>query len=129
VIARHAFGDPGDRAWLEGLLWPLVAARVLEFREEVEHRDPRPAAVVVEVPLLFESGMEGVYDATIAVVAHEVVRNERARARGHAAVDERAARQLTQDEKAARATHVVHNSGTVEELERALSDVLAKLRE
>jgi dephospho-CoA kinase len=129
VIARRAFADPQDRAWLESLIWPLVAARVLEFREEVERQDPRPAAAVVEVPLLFESGMEGAYDATIAVVADEAVRAGRARARGHAAVDERAARQLSQDDKAGRATYVVHNSGTVRELESALSEVLAKLQE
>jgi dephospho-CoA kinase len=129
VIARHAFADPQDRAWLEGLLWPRVAARVIQFRDEVERREPRPPAAVVEIPLLFESGMESAYDATIAVVADEAVRAARAHARGHAAVDERAARQLTQDEKAGRATYVVRNSGTVEELESALSDVLAKLQE
>nr|MBA2262091.1 dephospho-CoA kinase [Solirubrobacterales bacterium] len=73
--------------------------------------------------------MEGVYDATLAVVADEEVRAQRAAARGHHAVDERAARQLTQDEKAARATFAVRNSGTVEELEEQLSGVLAALQE
>ena len=42
-------------------------------------------------------------------------------------VDERAARQLPQDEKAHRATYAVRNDGTREELERELSDVLARL--
>ena len=45
--------------------------------------------------------MEALYDATIAVVADEDLRAERAGARGHAAVDERHARQLPQEEKAA----------------------------
>ena len=80
-------------------------------------RSPRairaPAAAVVETPLLFEAGMDGVYDATIAVVADEDVRAERAAARGHAAVDERAARQLTQDEKARARDVRRRNSGTV----------------
>ena len=58
--------------------------------------------------------MDGMYDATIAVVADEDVRAERAGARGHHGVDERAARQLPQDEKAARATYVVRNDGTVD---------------
>ena len=44
--------------------------------------------------------MERIYDATIAVVADEDVRRERAAARGHHAVDERSARQLPQEEKA-----------------------------
>ena len=73
--------------------------------------------------------MEGIYDATIAVVADEDVRRERAAARGHHAVDERAARQLSQEEKAARATYVVANSGTVEELTLALSRVLENLHQ
>ena len=82
---------------------------------------------MVEVPLLFESGLDRGYDATIAIVADEEVRRERAAARGHESVDERTARQLTQDEKAERATFAVANSGTLEELESRLSDVLAKL--
>ncbi len=56
------------------------------------------------------------------------MRRERAAARGHALVDEREARQLTQEEKAARAEHVVENDGSVEDLERALSALLEKLR-
>jgi dephospho-CoA kinase len=61
------------------------------------------------------------------VIADEDVRFERAAARGHHAVDERSARQLSQEEKAARATYVVANSGTVEQLELALAAVLEKL--
>jgi dephospho-CoA kinase len=66
---------------------------------------------------------------TVAVVAGGGVRDERARARGHHGVDERSARQLSQEEKAQRATYVVANSGSVEELELALADVLEKLRD
>jgi dephospho-CoA kinase len=123
AVARRAFAAPEERRWLEGLIWPRVGERVLAFRD-----DPAPArARIVETPLLFEAGMEALYDATIAVVADEAVRAQRAAARGHEAVDERAARQLSQDEKAARATHVVRNDGTPEELEAALSDVLATI--
>ena len=127
AVARHAFADPGERTWLEQLLWPRVGARVAAWREELQHRDQPPRAAVVETPLLFEAGMEAAYDATIAIVADEEVRAERAAARGHHAVLERTGRQLSQEEKAARATYVVANSGTVEELEVALTDVLEKL--
>lgn len=127
AVAAAAFAEPAERAWLEGLLWPLVNARMLAWRDEAAHSDPRPRALVVETPLLFEAGMEGRFDATIVIVADEQTRAARAAARGHAAVDERSARQLSQQEKAARATYVVANSGTVEELELALADVLAKL--
>ena len=52
---------------------------------------------VVEVPLLFESGMEGVFDTNVAVVTSDEVRRARAEARGHALVGEREARQLDQE--------------------------------
>jgi dephospho-CoA kinase len=82
---------------------------------------------VVEVPLLFEAGLDDLYDATIAVVSEEALRHRRAAARGHELVDERAARQLSQEEKARRATYVVRNDGGEGDLERELSAVLVKL--
>ncbi len=129
AVARAAFAQEGGRAWLEELLWPLVGARIAQWRGEVERQEPAPRAAVVEVPLLFESGMESGFDATIAVVAEEDLRNSRALARGHQALAERAARQLTQREKSERATYTVINDGTVDELERKLSAILDMLPE
>ena len=128
AIARHAFASDQERAWLEQLLWPRVGARVGEWRASQSALDPPPLALVVETPLLFEAGLERNYDATIAVIADETVRAERAGARGHAALDERTARQLPQAEKARRATFAVENSGTLRQLEQELSAVLAKLK-
>jgi dephospho-CoA kinase len=71
--------------------------------------------------------MESVFDATIAVIADEPAREARAAARGHAAVAERAARQLPQAEKADKADFVVRNDGSLDELKQTLSLVLAKL--
>jgi dephospho-CoA kinase len=97
------------------------------WRERATAATPPPAALVVEVPLLFEAGMEDAFDATIAVVADDDLRTQRTADRGHAAGEEREARQLPQDEKARRATYAVPNDGTPEELEARLSDVLANL--
>lgn len=127
AIAGRAFTDPAEREWLEQLIWPLVGARVASWIGETRARRPPPPAAVVETPLLFEAGMDAAYDATIAVIADEDVRRERAAGRGHALVAERTARQLSQHEKARRATFVVRNDGTVEQLEEELSCVLAKL--
>lgn len=127
AVAARAFAAPGERAWLEGELWPRVRVRVAAWREEVGARRPPPLAAVVETPLLFEAGMQEIYDATIAVVASEADRAERAAARGHVAPAERALRQLPQEEKARRATFTVHNVATVYELEHELSTVLDRL--
>ena len=120
AVAAKAFGDDGEREWLEQLLWPRVGERIAEFRDSV---GPVPAAVV-EVPLLFESGMEAAFDHTIAVLAEEDLRAERAGARGHEAVSERAGRQLTQDQKSQRADFTVRNDGTREELKAELAKIL-----
>jgi dephospho-CoA kinase len=128
AIARHAFKDADERGFLEGLLWPRVGRRIAEWRDLQSAIQPAPAALVIEIPLLFESGLDHGFDATIAIVADEEVRRERAAARGHESVDERTARQLTQEEKAARATFAVANSGTIADLESRLSAVLAKLK-
>lgn len=124
-IGSIVFADPEELKWLEGQIHPLVGERIGAWLASL----PEGVRVaVVEVPLLFESGMDGVFDTTVAVVATEGVRRERAKARGHALVDEREARQLAQAEKASRAAHVIQNDGSVEDLERELSVLVEKLR-
>jgi dephospho-CoA kinase len=124
-IAERVFGDDEARDWLEGVLWPRVGERVAAWRSQVG--DARVA--VVEVPLLFEAGMEAGFDRTIAVIADEDVREQRAAARGHASLAQRAGRQLTQAEKADRADFTVRNDGSLNELRESLSLVLGKLEE
>ena len=70
----------------------------------------------MEVPLLFETGMDAAFDGTLAVVAEDDARVSRAGARGTNLLEGRSDRQLTQDEKAARADYVIRNDGSLEEL-------------
>jgi dephospho-CoA kinase len=124
-IGRIVFADPKELVWLEAQIHPLVGARTAAWL----HSLPAETEVaVVEVPLLFEGGRGDAFDTTLAVVAGEELRRERAAGRGHALVDEREARQLTQEEKAARAEHVVANDGSIEDLERSLSTLIDTLR-
>jgi dephospho-CoA kinase len=127
AVAARVFADAKDRAWLEGVLWPLVGERVGEWRTAVRARYHAPRAAVVEVPLLFEAEMEGMYDATVAVIADEQVRRARSASRGHVLEDARAARQFAQEEKARRATFAIHNDGSEGELAAQLSAVLDTL--
>jgi dephospho-CoA kinase len=131
AVAERAFASDEDRAWLEGLLWPLVGERIAAWlkaaRAPRQRGASRPRAAVVEAPLLFEAGMDKLCDTTIAVIADEQLRRRRARGRAHALAEERVARQLSQEEKARRATFVVRNDGSEEDLEQALSAVLEKL--
>lgn len=124
-VGEIVFADPEQLTWLESQIHPLVQERTAAW---VMSLPAGTEVAVVEVPLLFEAGNHAAFDTTVAVVTADEVRRERAAARGHALVDEREARQLTQVEKAERAEHVVENDGSVEDLERALSGLLEKLR-
>jgi dephospho-CoA kinase len=125
AVASIVFERPEELAWLEGTIFPRVGERMAAWRAELE---PGEGVAVVEVPLLFEAGIEGAFDTTVAVVTDEPLRAERAAARGHEGVEGRAGRQLTQDEKAQRAGHVIRNDGSLSDLEAAVREVLAELR-
>jgi dephospho-CoA kinase len=125
-VGEIVFADPEQLSWLESQIHPLVGERIGAFLLSL----PAGTEVaVVEVPLLFESEMEGVFDTTVAIVTSDDVRRARAESRGHTLVGEREARQLEQSEKAERAEHVIENDGTPEQLEQALSALVEKLRE
>lgn len=125
AVAAIVFDRPEELAWLEGTLFPRVGERMAAWRAELGAQD---GVAVVEVPLLFEAGIEGAFDATVAVLSDEALRQERAAARGHEGVEGRTGRQLSQEEKAERADHVIRNDGTIEDLEAAVGKVLAELR-
>jgi dephospho-CoA kinase len=124
-VGEVVFADAGELGWLESQIHPLVGERIAAWLGSLSEA---AEVAVVEVPLLFEAGMEGAFDTTVAVVASDPVRQARAAARGHALVAEREARQLDQGVKASRAEHVIENDGSLEDLERELSALLAKLR-
>ncbi|MFN8112145.1 MAG: dephospho-CoA kinase [Solirubrobacterales bacterium] len=124
AVAAIVFERREELAWLEALLHPLVRDRVREWTEEL----PTATEVaVVEVPLLFEGDMAETFDATITVVAADQHRMERAAARGHGSLEGRDGRQLTQEEKAAKATYVVENHGSIVDLEEELERLFPAL--
>jgi dephospho-CoA kinase len=125
AVASIVFERPEELAWLEGTIFPRVGERMAAWRAELEAGE---GVAVVEVPLLFEAGIEGAFDTTVAVVTDEPLRAERAAARGHEGVEGRVGRQLSQDEKAQRADHVIRNDGSLLDLEAAVREVLAALR-
>ena len=127
AVAKVVFEQPDERQWLEGVLWPRVGARVNAWREENLAREPAPRALVVEVPLLFEAGMDGVFDHTIAVIASDEIRAQRTGDRLHEGMESRNSRQLSQQEKAHRAEYVVQNDGDLDELRGSLSSLLANI--
>jgi dephospho-CoA kinase len=124
-IGTIVFADPAELAWLESQLHPLVGVRLGAW---IASLPGEAELAVVEVPLLFETEMAGAFDTTVAVVSDDALRRERAAARGSKLVDERDARQLLQDEKAARAEHVIRNDGSLEQLQARLAELVDELK-
>jgi dephospho-CoA kinase len=92
------------------------------FEALAQSPDP-PALAVNEVPLLYETGSEGRFDAVVVVTAPREVREARAGAR----LDEREARLLPDEEKARRADFAYVNDGSLEELDGFVREVVDAL--
>jgi dephospho-CoA kinase len=123
-VAEIVFADPEQLAWLESELHPVVGQRIVEWAGRL------PAGTflaVVEVPLLFETGMEDNFDAVVAVVADNDLRSARAAGREISSLEGRSGRQLTQEQKAARATHVIRNDGSLADLDAAVAELVETL--
>ncbi|HSS74527.1 MAG TPA: dephospho-CoA kinase [Gaiellaceae bacterium] len=117
-IGEIVFADRDELDWLEALLHPRVVARRDEWLAGVDG-----PVTVAEIPLLYETGGEREVDAVVVVTAPAEVRRGRS-----AAVDQRSARLMPDEEKAARADFVYVNDGTLEQLDAFVGDVLAQLK-
>ncbi|MBM9460550.1 dephospho-CoA kinase [Nocardioides sp. zg-536] len=121
------FGDAEQRRRLEAIVHPLVFA---EYAAR-EAAAPADAIVVHDIPLLVESGRAGEFDAVVVVDAPTELQVERmVRDRGMSEEDAlaRIAAQATREQRRAVATHLIENTGTLEELRRRASEVFAALR-
>jgi dephospho-CoA kinase len=123
AIAELVFPDRDALDWLERLLHPLVAREYLEWREELGRLPNPPAACVTEVPLLYEVGGEGRFDAVVLVTAPPEVRA----ARSQVPAELREARLIPDEEKAKRADYVYVNDGSLEELDAFVAGVMDEL--
>jgi dephospho-CoA kinase len=124
-VGEIVFADRDELAWLESVTHPRVGAHVLEWRQGL---GPDVEIAVVEVPLLFEAAMEDAFDATLAVIAEDEIRDARLRERGQAGLAGREDRQLDQAEKQRRADHVIRNDASLEELDREVNQLIDELR-
>lgn len=118
-VGGIVFADRGELDWLEGLLHPLTVEEQRRWREE-----QTAPLVVVEVPLLYETGAEERFDAVVVVTAPRDMRAARTKV---ADPDARAARLIPDDEKVARADFAYVNDGTLEQLDAFVADVITRL--
>lgn len=126
ALARIVFADADARADLEAITHPAIAAEVDRRHREAVDADPA-AIVVLDHPLLVETGRSAGMDATIVVLAARSTRRDRlVDARGMAPddVDARMAAQASDDERRSAATWLVDNDGSPDDLARQVRDLV-----
>jgi dephospho-CoA kinase len=128
-LAQRVFGDPEARRRLDGLIHPLVAEELKARGAELERRGVK--VVLVEVPLLFETGRETAFDRVIVVAAPEAERIRRLRdrdGRGETEIRGILAAQWPLNDKVARADYVVDNGGELARTEQQVKNIWEKLK-
>jgi dephospho-CoA kinase len=115
-LAAIVFNDPAAQRALEDIVHPQVK-REVDRRLGLIRRQAPEALVILDIPLLFEAGMQGGLDAIIVVYAPERLQIERLMVRDGLTEPEAFARiraQMPIESKKALATRVIDNSGSRE---------------
>ncbi len=124
VLARHVFGADADRVWLEDLLHPMVYGRWRELLVS------EPAGNwVIEVPLLFEKGLENWFDFIVCVSTSSANQFARLSERGipQSLAEQRISKQLPLALKLEKADFVLSNDGTTESLRLQVNHLADRL--
>jgi dephospho-CoA kinase len=130
-LGEIVFNDSVEKRVLEGFIHPWVRAETARRTECIRCEDPN-AMVILDVPLLFESGMHQGLEEVIVVYAPEAAQLARLMARDRLTPAEALARirsQMPIDQKKALATQVIDNSGSRESTRSQTLDVYRRLRE
>ncbi len=122
-IALRVFRDREALDFLEKLLHPLVSREYMAWREQLAKLPNPPQVCVTEVPLLYEVGAETRFDKVVVITAPTKLRE----ARRGGWKDDREARRVPDREKAKRADFTYVNTGTLDELDAWVAEVMATL--
>jgi dephospho-CoA kinase len=128
-LAQRVFNDPAERRRLEALVHPLVVQEIMARAAALEGRGVQ--LVMVEVPLLYETGREAGFDRVIVVSAPEAKRIRRLRERdrrGEAEIRGILQAQWPLEDKVARADYVVDNGGELDRTRQQVKNIWEKLK-
>ncbi|WP_374627840.1 dephospho-CoA kinase [Devosia sp.] len=128
ALSRLLVAEPARLRELEAIVHPLVRARIAGFLADAEAAGARLA--VVDIPLLFENGVDWGFDAVVVTTVDEQELRRRALARPGMSVEKLEAilaRQWTQAEKIGRATYVFETSGPIAATRRAVAALVRRL--
>jgi len=128
-LAEIAFKDPEARQRLNGIVHPLVRQWMAERQQEAFQRgDP---VVVLDIPLLFESRGVGAFETVVLVYAPEDLQVRRLvelRGMSEAQARARIAAQIPIEDKRRMATHVIENTGGMDDLQAQVEQLWVEIR-
>ena len=127
-IRRIIYSDPAAKARLEAILHPRVRTTWLQ-QAELANKETRH--LLVDIPLLFETGAETYFDTTVTVACSPDIQWSRLVVRGldAALAQEIILSQMPVPEKIARSGHVVWNDGDLAALKDQAEYFAAWLRD
>jgi dephospho-CoA kinase len=126
-LAKVSFIGEENQNIINDIIHPRVIAA---FREKLEELDDKYELVVVDAPLIFESGFDNHLDHTVLIYTQYKIRLERAIRRGTLSREEilrRMELQMPEEEKRELASFIIDNSGTPEQLKSAMESLYQKL--
>jgi len=129
ALGARVFGNPESLQRLNGIIYPLLGEGRARFFEQA--RADKVEMVVLDIPMLFETGGEARMDAVVVVTAPEAVQRERVLARpGYEAarLDAILARQMHDSEKRARAHFVIDTGRGLDAAREQVREVIAILK-
>jgi dephospho-CoA kinase len=127
AMGKVVFADGAARRKLEAIIHPRVRAR----GEQLEAEAGPDAVIVHDIPLLAETGQASTFDAVVVVdvpVETQVERMVDLRGMSREEAEARIAAQATREARLAVATHVIDNTGTIEDLRDRVAEVFEALR-
>jgi dephospho-CoA kinase len=128
-LSSRVVGDSDAFQRLNGIVWPLLGTARREFFRKAE--EDAVAIVVLDIPLLFETGGERNMDAVVVVSAPADIQRQRVLARedmNEAKLNAILARQMADAEKRARAHFVVDTSRGFDAARAQVRDIIATLK-
>ena len=126
-VGQIVFKDKRARLDLEAIIHPAVIKAIQEFFNSLPKRTP---FAVADIPLVFETGREKEFDAIVVVACPREMQLERLMARNKLSkedAEKRIAAQLPIEQKVKKATYVINNVGTFDELNAQVDELIKKL--
>ncbi len=129
AMREQMIADAGLRKKMEALLHPIIVETL--FSDMYNAAYPKEPACAVEVPLLFELGLENRFDTVVVVTSHEsdlLARISHRDSVSQASAKKMLSLQMKQEEKIQRADHVIYNTGEPEQVFKKVADLYENLQ-